>query len=537
MAEITLPDDIVKLDTSKTFVPLGKPELIFKPMTHELNEAVSFRVRGITEGRVNGFWGTLGRNDDLPLDWEGTLYCSGEGNDKSTGDLSRIIDAIRQTQPDDPSFKNEPILEKYVAFDEVEFGNSDASRCIRLTLMLNANESAILFYHHGDPNSKTQNGAVEYILPAEGNQASSLPSRKTFVFDVPEISAAHNPIDDDDAAFASRFLVKALVFKYDSAQAEKAEQYALVRYNHASETGFDVIDAGDIDFTKKTLFLLHGTFATVKGSFRGLHKNVDNGSSLLQEFLDDPAKGYEQIIGFDHKTMADTTFENIQELKRRLDTIPGWRFSQTVDVIGTSRGGLVAKTLAGDPELNGPDGKMRIDKIIFASCPNGAAILDPNAKKAMRLVLSGIAGLTGPLSPALIVVFQLGATKIFALPGLKLQVYNSPELQQILDLVPHFDRTRYYPMCGNWKPAKAGMKILDFLIDKVLTDPNDWVNYTSRMNTMPLNKLAYKHPPEFFVQQDRLANAIHTNYFTTPGENRPATYVKEFMTDKSEGWL
>jgi hypothetical protein len=536
MAEFTLPDDIVTLDSLKSFVPLGQPTLIFNP-THQMNEAVSFRVRGITEGRVNGFWGTVGRSDDLPLDWEGTLYCSGNGNDRSTGDVSRMIDAIRQLQPNDPSFQNDPILEKYVAFDEVEFGDNEASRSIRLTLMLEAGESAVLFYHYGTPGSQTQQGEVEYIFPAEGNQASTLPSRRTFVFTIPEISSAHNPIDDDDASFASRFLVKALVFKYDLPQQEKAEQYALVRYNHASETGFDVIDATAIDFTKKTLFLIHGTFATVKGSFRGLHKNVDDGSSVLQGFLDDPAKGYEQIIGFDHKTMADTTFENVAKLKEFFNVVPNWKFTQTVDIIGTSRGGLVAKTIAGDSDLSGPNGKMQIDKIIFASCPNGAAILDPNAKIAMRRVLSGIAGLTGPLSPALMVVFQLGATAIFNLPGLKIQVYQSPGLQQILDLTPQNNRTRYYPMCGNYKPAKVGMKILDFLIDRVLTDPNDWVNYTSRMNIMPAGKLAYNHTPEFFVQPDRLANAIHTNYFTTSGENRPATYVKEFLSDKSESWM
>lgn len=538
MASLELPRDIVRLDTGKTFVPLGEPNLIFNP-THQLNEAVSFRVRGITEGRVNGFWGTLGRSDDKPLNWEGTVYCSGMGNTAPSGDVAQLAEAIRLSQPDDPAFRNTPIVERYVAFDDVQFPSDAPGRSLRLTVLLEANEAAIVFYHHGTPGDTSGEGVAEYILPAEGNAKSSMPGRKTFLFEVPQISDEHNDIDAENAAVASRFVVKVIVFQYPPQPEDyvaKRERYALLKYNHAEENGFELAVPGSIDFTKKTLLLLHGTVATSSVSFRGLHKNRDDGSSLLQHFLDEGY--YEQIIAFDHKTLADDTFQNINQLKKFLDDIQNdWAFTQTLDVIATSRGGLVAKTLAGDRGLNKNDGRLRIDKIALVSCPNGAALLDPETgERGIRLILSALAKTSGSLAPVLIPLVQMGATKIFNLPGLKVQTPGAPELQAVLDLIPVHERTRYYPVCGQWKPDGL-LRILDFLIDRILKAPNDWVNYTSRMNIMPAGKLAYRRTPDYFVDASRLANAVHTNYYYTHGETKPATYTKEFLIDQTENWM
>jgi hypothetical protein len=541
MAQLDLPNDIVTFDAQRTFIPLGKRELIFNP-THQLNESVAFRVRGLQSGPTNGFWGTLGRSDDQPMKWEGTLYCSEKGNDRSHGDVSDIIDAIRAAQPDESEFQDIPILEKYIAFDDVEFSEADAGdRNLRLTIMLNPGEGAVAFYHYGKPGDESEDGKgeVEYILPEEGNDRTDRAIKKTFHFEVPEVSDAHNDIDEENAELASRFVVKVLVFNYPHHYGdiiEKHGRYAFLKYDHTTESGFDVIDPVDIDFTKRTLLLLHGTFATTEHSFRGLHHNEEYGSSLLQKLLNENL--YEQIIGFDHKTLFDGTTENVTEFKARLDAAhPGWSFTQPIDIIATSRGGLVAKTLAGDESLNSEDGKMRIEKIILASCPNGAALLDPRGKKAMRAILSGLAAFSGPLRPLLIPVLQLSAIAIFNCRGLKVQTHDAQELNTILAYMPKYARTRYYPICGNWTPHKFRKKILDFVIDQILVDRNDWVNYTDRMHFMPVGKLAYQRPPEYFLAQERLANAIHTNYFVTEGELKPHQYVESFLRDRTGEWV
>src|SRR5687768_5585448 len=124
MAELDLPDNVVTLGPTQ-FVPLGRPANIFRFLSNKkLENDVLRRIKGETKKHVNGFWGTLGRGDSGSLEtWTGTIHCSGKGNDRSTGDLSRIIDAIKAGYPDAVIFDEEPILEKYIAFDDMQFGS------------------------------------------------------------------------------------------------------------------------------------------------------------------------------------------------------------------------------------------------------------------------------------------------------------------------------------------------------------------------------------------------------------------------------
>lgn len=537
MEPITLPDNFVNYN-NKRFVVLGKQNMIYTAGKN-LTEAVRYRLDGITDGPVNGFWGTLGRADGLPPTWEGELYCSGDGNPESTGDLSTIVDDIREWQPENPLIKSQRIIERFIAFDEVDFGSSAASRQLRLTLMLGPQEGVILFYHHGEPGSKSQTGDVEFILPIEGNAASDKPGRKTFYFEVPEFSAAHNDIDED-SALKSRFVVKAMVFAYDGRPPLEAlrsfEGYGFKRYNKNAEGGFEEILPAQIDFSKKTLLLVHGTFASIRGSFRGLTERKVGEVTWFQYLLD--TGHYEQIIGFDHSTVIDSTFTNVSEFKNRLEAAqPGWRFTHPVDIIGTSRGGVVVKTMCNDAELNGTEGRMQARKVALVSCANGAALLDTETGvPGIRLLLSLLKRVPSTTTKVIISVIQLAFEVFLRQEGTLSQTRGTVLLGRVLNAPVSNPATRFYTICGNWEPPQIRKKILDLLLDTMLHNDNDGVNYTERMTILQAGTAAYGYPPAYFLQPERVANAFHTGFFTTPGETRPENYLREYLTDDSDAW-
>jgi hypothetical protein len=536
----TLPDDLVSAQSGQRFLPLGRRSAIFMGPGQLMSEAVKFRIEGITNGPVNGFWGTLGRADGAAPDWEGDLVCSGEGNEESEGDLSPIIDALRDWQPNEPVYQSEKIIERFINFDDVDFGPSEGSRQLRLTLMLAPWQSAILFYHHGEPGSGSPHGDVEFILPAEGNALGPKPGRRTFFFEVPGFTAAHNDITSHDLP-PSRFVVKALVFRHDEedplAKLRRFEGYGFKRYSREAEKGFEEISAADIDLGKKTLLLVHGTFASTRASFRGLTERTVEGTPWLQYLLD--RQHYEQIIGFDHSTVLDSTFTNVSWFKEQLAAAhgAGWAFTHPVDIVGTSRGGVVVKTICNDEELNGTGRKLVARKVGLVSCANGAALLDEETGvRGIRLLLSLFARIPFAPTKVLFTVLQVAFEVYRRQDGTLSQTHNSELLNRVLNVQPRDPGTRYYPVCGNWEPAGLGWGILDALVDHLLEHDNDGVNYTHRMNLMPANTSAYSHPPAYYLDQVRVANAFHTGYFTTDGETRPETYLHDYLTDGTAAW-
>jgi hypothetical protein len=539
MDSFNLPEDLIKRDNGESFLVLGQHNVIFD-VSGTLNNEVSFRLDGLTNDTLVGFWGTLGREDGVAPDWAGTIYCSGEGNITSTGDTAKQISYISQWQVSNPAFKDVPVVERFVAFDGIQFGNSEESRKLRLTLMLDASEAAILYYHHGQPGGTSNDGEVEYILPAEGNSLDEKPGRKTFLFEVPSFFQSDTEIDDGNAAL-SRFLVKALVFKSDGqaplARLRSVETYGFVRYNVGALNGFEDINCGDIDFSKKTLLLLHGTFATTRGSFRGLHDFVSGGATWFQNVM--TTVGYEQIIGFDHKTISDDADTNVSEFKQYLAAAnAGWKFEKPVDVITTSRGGLVGKTMCNDVDLNGTEGRMLIEKVATVSCANGAALLDPQTgAPGIRMLLSLIACIPFPPVEVIFSLLQLTYDVLSVQPGILVETPGTPSLQKILDGKPGNSRTRYYPVCGIWDSSKLGAEVLSKLLNLLLHDPNDGVNYKQRMILIPANTAAYGYDPTYFIRDEALADAFHTMYFTTAGETRPQTYIQAYLGSPGDTWL
>lgn len=178
--------NLLKTAAGFQFLPIGNPEKLFGD--GGFLDQVKDRIFKKNNAPVTDFWATLGRQDGQAIDWTGTIDCSRNGNDRSTGLTGEQVDELRQLHPEIDSGAKRA-LERFISFDKIKFGNSEASRKIRLTVMVGTGEGAIAFLQHTDrSDTKSQSGTQEYILPeaTEGN-ATNTRDRLTYQFDVPPL--------------------------------------------------------------------------------------------------------------------------------------------------------------------------------------------------------------------------------------------------------------------------------------------------------------------------------------------------------------
>ena len=115
---------------------------------------------------------------------------------------------------------------------------------------------------------------------------------------------------------------------------------------------------------KNILLLVHGTFFSTRGSFGGLALSPEGRGFLAA------ARGkYDLILGFDHKTLAETPEQNAEALLAALKDLEA-ETGAHLDAVAFSRGGLVLRWLTerllpreGWPFVPG--------RLIFVGCTNG----------------------------------------------------------------------------------------------------------------------------------------------------------------------
>jgi hypothetical protein len=178
---------------------------------------------------------------------------------------------------------------------------------------------------------------------------------------------------------------------------------------------------------KKTLLFVHGIFSTVESAFAGLDGIVSNDPDETTPYQV-LAERYDLLVGFNHPTASVDPIENAKELHRQVgsDVVP------TVDVLCHSRGGLVARLIAGEKSSAAP-GSVIARKIVFAGTPNaGTVLVEPdNLKHLINRFVNLLRWIPpGPWSAAradvegfLHLVKFLGVAVEEGLPGL---VYMSP---------------------------------------------------------------------------------------------------------------
>lgn len=483
------------------FIPLGKLPSgnIFSRIMDKINKNIN--------GEVSELWGTIGWEDGSPVGWTGNIEISEDGNYTSSGLTGQEVDLIKEFNQN-IALSGERIKERFISFDHVDFGGYFPEKKLRLTVMLKPEESALVFRQVTDPMDSFSNGGIpEYVLPETSSEGRD---RLTYFFTPPSML---------DREQGKRNVIKVLTFRVQDSRYEGILRpietaYQLLLFNPQSNRFVPMHPTTVVDKGLKTLLLIHGTANKVikqdgTGSFADLLRPDRTTSySWLQRIIRDG--GYQQVIGFDHPTLIEEPAQNAAWLKSRLGDTP---FSYPLDVITTSRGGLLGKYIANDRQGNL---KIPIRRVIPVACANGVDYLT-NLDGVMRWVrvLRVLAGLTGDRAKAAMVsaLAQLPKDYIRNLPGLRVQCPGHPALNYILQARP-VGNTVYFPVVGDFIPGNHHQLkgiFINLLPGRFLGPNNDWVVATQKQCIMPPGYYAYG----MNLQQcfNRKVDAVHGQYF------------------------
>jgi predicted TIM-barrel fold metal-dependent hydrolase len=504
--------------------------------------------------KIPGVWGTLGYKDDKLIDWKGTIVCSNDGNNDFTENsaVKDEVDILKFMYPN-IQLKGD-INEKVINLNEVEIKmpeifSLDEIPQLRLDVFLGKDEGALAFYQlQKENNNETE---LEFIHPqATGDYRTNNRDRLKYYFnvisnntieEVPDIpnkyrlSSKKNDID---------FIIKVLIFKRTfktrtdenkipstSTEVVKLIEEKLASYSNGlfvkdhilkifskNKKRFVKAEQGSIDTSKKTLLLLHGTFSSTKGSFK---KGYDWISNLI-------AKGkYEQIIAFDHPTLFYDAEMNINVLFNELNLLGVESFKYEVDLIGTSQGGLLAQQLA-----NVKQSSLRIGKVALLASANGVDYLSfvnniSTGLKMFRKVMRKIG-----LAPAALVsaLFQHSFEWVLKQPGLAVMTPGKEKLNSIIYKTPAQKTTRYLPIAGNYHTEKRFKRRLEFAIDLILDEYNDWVVGTKNQFKAPSEYVAIAGYNPGKYRQFMINNAIHGSLIE---KNEAHERMEQFFFNKS----
>jgi hypothetical protein len=512
MGKIKITKLNVLQDKNYAFIPLGNPDKIFgKGGVVRLVRDKIFRQNKDTD--TSEFWATLGRADDGNIlnVWGGAIECSNKGNDDFTNRGALIQDEIKLIQS---IFPNEnpnqgmvfrTMKERYISFDGVSFSNVPGARSLRLTVLVKADEHAVVFLQHtDDEDDNSQEGVIEYITPEQVEDLGKR-DRLTYLFDVPD-----QHIDQ-----LGRFVLKVVTFKRDVKKMQSTDAldkffrgldntYGFCVYNPTKNI-FSPIDPAAIDRKAKTLFLLHGTFSTVIGSYGDLLTN-----GWLRKVID--TGKYQQVIGFDHLTVFDSPMQNAAVFFSLLQ--PGGKFAKNVDVVTTSRGGLVGKCIVNDKQQK----LLTAERVATVACANGVQYIN-TGKKIERFLSIMKKLVVGPGAKLIVGLAANSCDYILTRSGLKIMGIGNNDLEVILKDKPANSNMRYYPLCGDLVAANHPhtiMPFIDTLISVTIMGPHhDWVVGTDYQVLMPSEHYAYSKTKGWNVQtyRNQPIDSIHVRYF------------------------
>ncbi len=505
-----------------------------------LKDAVNEKINNYRPNEaVPGFWGTLGMADNSPLIFKGNLCVSKFGNDNSTGETLEVINELAKVYPAIGTPDNKAI-EHVLNFDNVNFpdfelhvehdgkGNvNDNIPKLRLTIFLKTDEGALAFYQHNyKDHTDDEPAGIEYILPVDEITNINVRDRITYIFPI----LPNRRIKQDVAGkpvFAEltdkNFVIKVLTFPRPNKDG-KAEtiikdvidtvnngdvnnKYALLKFD-AAANAFSEVDNSTVkvDTALRTLLLIHGTFTDTEGSFGGLRTQKPGERSWLQTKIDEGT--YKQILGFNHPTISKNAADNVKELILRMNAdFTG----NPVDIITTSRGGLVGKYLFCLDTSN----TLPVSKAALIACANGSGYFTVGNNIAKLLgILKTAADLAGnPLGGIILGFAQFGAKVFLNMPGALQMTIGDASLNTILNApvaaINH--NMKIQPIIGDWDKVlvkdeplikRLAERGLDVVIQWCLGTENDWVMGTDYQKIMPTTNTAP------FIK----VVSMHTNY-------------------------
>lgn len=482
--------------------------------------------------KIPGVWGTLGYANNQPIDWAGNLQCSNNGNDDFTPNstVEEEVKLLKEMYPE-LHIKGE-VKEKFINLSELEIPYPEVFSLeelpqLRLDVFLGPDEGALAFYQYQIENNET--AELDYILPqaTEGNNTNQR-DRLTYLFNVlPQKSIESVPDIPNRYRLSThlkheQFIVKVLIFKrafrntqekaLPSTSREIVEliEEELATYKdgllvkdhqllvmNAGNGKFHRAHKGMIDPSKKTLLLLHGTFASTKGSFKEVY-------SWIHEFL--KANQYEQVLAFDHPTFFWDAEQNIHKLHFMLNELDVQAFEQEVDIIATSQGGLLAQYLA-----NSPQSSIRAGKVALVSSANGVGYLSFAEGMAFGFKLMRKVMFRMGLAPVAFVaaLLQHSFQWVIKQPGMAVMKPGHEKLNEIIYNTPTLETTRYLPVAGNYEHNGWWGRKLELGIDFVLSEHNDWVISTKNQFTLPSQYVAIEGYNPAKYKEEMIHDALH----------------------------
>jgi pimeloyl-ACP methyl ester carboxylesterase len=224
----------------------------------------------------------------------------------------------------------------------------------------------------------------------------------------------------------------------------------------------------------RALLFVHGTFSTAHGGFSGIPDALF--ARLYQTY-----EG--RVFAYNHHSLSMDPAENVEWFLSRIPSGIGL----DVDIICHSRGGLVARTMAGElPDLGSDLSPIIVGKIVFVATPNnGTALADEDNvvgfldRIATMANLLPVPPVVEALDAVLVVVKTIAYGMLTGLSGLA-AMRPGGEFLGRLNGGPKV-ATEYYALAANYEPTNPGLKALvagakDAAVDAVFGGkPNDLV--------------------------------------------------------------
>ena len=265
----------------------------------------------------------------------------------------------------------------------------------------------------------------------------------------------------------------------------------------------------------RALLFVHGTFSTSHGGFGGL---PDATMAELHRRYGG------RVFAFNHHTLSHTPEENVAEMAARMpDDV-----SLEVDIVAHSRGGLVARTLAGELPGVGVPG-LSVNRAVFVATPNhGTALADAENivnfidryTSILNVMPPGPLGVVSEILEAIVTVVKvIGHAALTGLGGIN-SMDPTGDFMSRLNTGPA-PATEYYGMAANYEPKGAlGSMILktvtDVVIDRVFADAaNDLVVPTLGVSEGSAD-LAFPIDPGRLLVYDQSRGVQHTSFFSEP---------------------
>jgi len=506
----------IEIKNIPKFINLGEQS---ETLTQEKRKRCIEKIFNKTSEKVDDFWGTLGWKNDKEFIPKGKISFSSKGNESSIGAIKKEIEDIYHTNP----LSNEKdfiVVERYINFDDVVLNTIEEDNILsddnklRLTLFVNEDEGALVYFQHSSKNGLFKDVDLEYIMPEKtDNNFSTKRDRLNYYINIPaylyEQTKSKKFKPNWKGKSKNSFVIKILTFKrkpvnpseflseaskrlneYVKKQLEKLpseklknkidekafmmgnSKYNLLKFNPITNL-FDPIEPNQVkekvDVNAKTLLLIHGTFSCTNGSYGKL---FGENSDVLKNLM--VTNRFDQILGFDHPTISHNAIDNANELYSRLGDL---KFTKKVSILGYSRGALLSKWLSCDTENKHFD----VDKTIVFSAANGVGYFKyaSNVPKGLSVLKKSLPSTAGKIITALA---QYSAEYFLSMPGSQQMTPESDILEKVLKTEFRNADIVFKPIGADWDKSlltpsfkRFASRTLDVTISSMLGREHDWV--------------------------------------------------------------